>query len=205
LKSQKTRSTTAICALALAIISSPSIASESLAAPLAPTTVAYKPQPKLYDTPALTGPRDFSWRSVGSDPMDRTCPQLYVDHPSIEKLKHAAPVKGQPIRASFYGNSFHGGILNDEDKDTDALFHECDATVVAYNSLPQGTVLRITNKDTDRTILVVIQDTGGPKVDYRLDLSRGAAQALDPLYWEKGELKHLMMEVLGKPSTEISS
>jgi rare lipoprotein A (peptidoglycan hydrolase) len=203
LRRRKTRSTAAICALALVIATSPSIASESLAAQLAPIDIAYKPQPTLlYGTPTLTGPRDLSWRSHGDDPMDRTCPQLYVDHPYITEFEHAPTVESVRMRASFYGNNFHGGILDDEDQTTNALFHECDATVVAYNSLPKGTVLRLTNRDTGRTILVVIQDFGGPQVKHRLDLSRGAAQALDPLYWKKGILKNLNMEILGKPTPE---
>lgn len=163
--------------------------------PLLPNTFV---QSMLYGIKTTTGPRDLTWRSIGEGPMNRTCPMVYVDNPSIASMQDADPVKPVNMRASFYGNQYHGGILNDADKKTNVRFHECDATVVAYNKLPKGTVLRVTNPKNGHTIMVVVQDTGGPTVDHVLDLSRGAAELLDPNYWEKGVLR-LRVEVLGRP------
>jgi hypothetical protein len=166
--------------------------------PLSTNVIA---QSTLYGTKTVTGVRDLSWRSMktGTKPKDRTCPQVYVDHPSIDAMRNATPEKVAVRKASYYGSgSLQGNPLNDGDPDTDALFHECDATVVASNEYESGTVLRLTNRDNGRAITVVVQDTGGPQVDHRLDLARGAAQLLDPKYWEKGVLR-LRVEVLGQP------
>lgn len=202
-------STMVICILAAATLASPIKADESLTTDTAATTVAYQSVPTLYGIPTITGPRDLSWKSVGNDPMNRICPQIYVDHPYIDLMRNTAPMPSEPMRASFYGNNYHGGPLDDEDRVGNARFHECDATVVAYNGLPRGTVLRLTNRSDEETsngrvILVVIQDSGGEMVGRRLDLSRGAAEALDPLYWEKGVLQ-VDVEILGHPKGNIDS
>jgi rare lipoprotein A (peptidoglycan hydrolase) len=179
----------------------PAIANGSLTNPdYIATDVGYSTN-TLYGTPTITGERDLSWRSVGEGAMNRTCEQLYVDHPYIEIMRNAPALETSTMRASFYGNSFHGGILDDEDRSHNALFHECDATVVAYNSLPKGTVLRLTNVTDNgmvRVAYAVVQDSGGSMVSHRLDLSRGLCQTLDPLCWEKGVLR-LTVEVLGRP------
>ena len=138
----------------------------------------------------LHGPRDTSWSA-----NRRHCPAVYTDHEYITAIGESVePETTMLTRASWYGNQFHGNTMR-----YGAVFHECDATVVAYNNLPGGTVLRVRNRANNRTIMVVVQDTGGPLVSRRLDLSRGAAQLLDPEYATKGVLQ-VEVEVLGQPT-----
>ncbi len=74
--------------------------------------------------------------------------------------------------ASWYGPGFHGRrTANGE------IFNKYDLTA-AHKTLPFGTVLEITNPETDKTIRVRVNDRG-PFIKGRvLDLSQKAAQEL---------------------------
>jgi rare lipoprotein A len=74
--------------------------------------------------------------------------------------------------ASWYGGKFHGRLTsNGEVFDTNEL-------TAAHKSLPFGTMVKVTNVDNGRWIVVRINDRG-PFVEGRIiDLSRAAADAL---------------------------
>ena len=74
--------------------------------------------------------------------------------------------------ASWYGPGFHGNLTaNGEVYD----MHEVSA---AHKTLPFGTVVRVVEIETGRSIVVRINDRG-PFVEGRIiDLSRGAAEQL---------------------------
>lgn len=121
------------------------------------------------------------------------CDFFFTQHPLL--TNEVFEVKKSFIAdGSYYGNRlFH----NRNKMAAGTKLHECDATVVAYNSLPLGTVLRITNPENDRQVLAVVQDRGGPNVSRRPDLARGLFERLkgdgQPA---DGVLKKLTYEVL---------
>lgn len=75
--------------------------------------------------------------------------------------------------ASWYGPGFHGRLTaNGETFDQDAM-------TAAHKTLPFGTVLRVTNPANGARIVVRINDRGPFIAGRDIDLSRGAARALD--------------------------
>lgn len=81
--------------------------------------------------------------------------------------------RGQVVRASWYGGEFaNRRTASGERFDPRKL-------TAAHRTLPLGTRLRVTNLHNGRSTLVTVNDRG-PYVGQRgLDLSYGAAQALD--------------------------
>ena len=75
--------------------------------------------------------------------------------------------------ASWYGPGFHGKrTANGETYDMHAM-------TAAHTILPLGTIVRVTNKNNGRSLVLRINDRG-PFVDDRIiDLSRAAADKLD--------------------------
>lgn len=101
-------------------------------------------------------------------------------------------------RASWYGPNFHGKkTSNGED-------YNMWQMTAAHKTLPMNTVLRVTNKDNGRSVVVRINDRG-PFVGTRIiDLSKKAASELDMLASGTAPVK---LEVLGfnkKGQTKIS-
>jgi rare lipoprotein A len=75
--------------------------------------------------------------------------------------------------ASFYGKGFHGR------RAANGEIFDMNAMTAAHRSLPFGTRLQVTNMKNGRSVVVRIQDRG-PYISGRvLDLSYGAARALD--------------------------
>ncbi len=74
--------------------------------------------------------------------------------------------------ASFYDKNFKGRTARGEPYDADKL-------TAAHRTLPFGTRLRVTDKRTRRSVIVVVNDRG-PFIKGRvLDLSYAAAKALN--------------------------
>lgn len=130
--------------------------------------------------------RDFSGHTRATP-----CQEFFSDHPYLDGIEEWVVVEQFTADASFFGNWHH----NRNDMASGNRLHECDATVVAYNSLPQGAVLRATYPATGLSVLVVIQDTGGPTVSRRPDLARGAFEMLSGRPAE-GVLQEVIYEVL---------
>ena len=80
--------------------------------------------------------------------------------------------KIQRGHASWYGPGFHGRrTANGEKFNTNAL-------TAAHRSLPFGTLVRVVNEKTGRSVVVRINDRG-PFIGGRIiDLARGAAQQI---------------------------
>ncbi len=85
------------------------------------------------------------------------------------------------MMASWYGPEFHGRrTANGEHYDQNAL-------TAAHKSLRFGTLLRVTNPQNNKSIIVRINDRGPYKRDRNLDLSKASAMALDIM--DKGVAK----------------
>jgi rare lipoprotein A len=75
--------------------------------------------------------------------------------------------------ASWYGPGFHGKrTANGETFDMRAM-------TAAHKILPLGTMVRVTNKNNGRSLVLRINDRGPFVHDRVIDLSRGAAEKLD--------------------------
>lgn len=78
--------------------------------------------------------------------------------------------------ASFYGPGFHGA-----ETASGETFNQ-GAMTAAHRTLPLGTVVRVTNLENGRSVVVRINDRGPYGRNHRkgtiIDLSRGAAQRL---------------------------
>jgi len=137
--------------------------------------------------PGQGNPRDFADGHVpGTE-----CAEIFTDHPALTAEEYVIK-KRFVADGSYYGNRlFH----NRNRMASGNKLHECDGTVVAFNSLPLGTIVRITNPNNGKRALAVIQDRGGPHVTRRPDLSRGTYERLDEGPAD-GVLKKLIFEVL---------
>lgn len=74
--------------------------------------------------------------------------------------------------ASWYGPGFHGNLSANGE-----IFNQNDLTA-AHKELPFGTLVRVTNLDNGRSVVVRINDRGPYAGDRILDLSAGAARVL---------------------------
>jgi|tagenome__1003787_1003787.scaffolds.fasta_scaffold20845820_3 rare lipoprotein A len=94
--------------------------------------------------------------------------------------------------ASFYGKGFHGRrAANGETFNMNAM-------TAAHRSLPFGTRLQVTNMKNGRSVVVRISDRG-PFIRNRvLDVSYGAAKALDMV--QAGTAKVSFVAVGSKPA-----
>lgn len=83
--------------------------------------------------------------------------------------------------ASWYGPKFHGK------QTANTEIYNQQAFTAAHKSLPFGTMLRVTNPNNNKSVIVRINDRG-PYISGRdIDLSKGAAIAIGMI--EKGVIK----------------
>ncbi|HXW03737.1 MAG TPA: septal ring lytic transglycosylase RlpA family protein [Vicinamibacterales bacterium] len=97
--------------------------------------------------------------------------------------------------ASYYGPGFHG-----EETASGEIFDQ-NRMVAAHRTLPLGTVVRVTNLENGRAVVLRVIDRGPYGANYRkgtiIDVSKGAARRLD--FLEDG-LVRVRVEVLQYPS-----
>lgn len=91
-------------------------------------------------------------------------------------------------RASWYGPDFHGKLTSNGET------YNMWQMTAAHKTLPMNTVVRVTNKDNGRSVVVRINDRG-PFVNTRIiDLSKKAASELDMI---KTGTAPVRLEILG--------
>jgi rare lipoprotein A len=91
--------------------------------------------------------------------------------------------------ATWYGNQFHGRKTSSGD-----VFDQ-DGLTAAHKTLPFGTLLKLTNPKNNKSIIVRVNDRPGFKSTKRVDLSRGAAKALDMIRAGRVKLKVEIVKV----------
>jgi len=74
--------------------------------------------------------------------------------------------------ASWYGDELAGN------RTASGARFDPDAITAAHRSLPLGSYAKVTDVDSGRSIIVLINDRGPGRRDRVIDLSRGAAQQL---------------------------
>jgi len=79
---------------------------------------------------------------------------------------------GWVIRASFYGEPFHGR------RTSSGEVYDMNALTVAHRTLPMGTRLKVTNLKNGRSVIVRVNDRGPYIWGRDLDLSVAAAKRL---------------------------
>lgn len=101
--------------------------------------------------------------------------------------------------ASWYGPNFHGKLTANGET------YNMDDLTAAHRSLPFNTVVKVTNLDNGRTVVVRVNDRG-PYVGNRIiDLSRGAARRID---MEDAGVAHVRLELVeegDRPVTRASA
>lgn len=75
--------------------------------------------------------------------------------------------------ASFYSNKFIGK------KTANGEVFSQDKLTCAHNSLPMGTILKVTNLSNDKSVVVRVNDRLHYRNSRLVDLSRAAAKTLD--------------------------
>ena len=82
--------------------------------------------------------------------------------------------------ASWYGKPFHGRLTKSGE------VYDMNKYTAAHNTIPMGTMVKVTNLDNNKSVVVKINDTGsfGKKYNRIIDLSRQAAKSVG--YLDKG-------------------
>ena len=102
--------------------------------------------------------------------------------------------RGEGI-ASWYGSDFHGH------KTANGERYDMNGISAAHRTMPLPSYARVTNLDNGRSIIVRVNNRG-PFVRHRIvDLSTGAAKALD--FYKKGTT-HVRVEFVGRAPAESS-
>ena len=75
--------------------------------------------------------------------------------------------------ASWYGPGFHGRTTANGER------YDMNEMTAAHKSLKFGTKVRVTNQNNGKSVVVRINDRGPYVASRIIDLSKGAAQAID--------------------------
>ena len=96
-----------------------------------------------------------------------------IENNTVAEAKPAINVAGMGfMKASWYGPKFHGKLT------ANGEVYDQMAFTAAHKSLPFGTMLKLTNLENGKSVIVRINDRG-PYIKGRdIDLSKGAAIAL---------------------------
>ncbi len=90
--------------------------------------------------------------------------------------------------ASYYAGDFHGKrTSNGETYDMNAL-------TAAHRTFPFGTKVRVTNLENNRSVIIRVNDRGPFKEGRIMDLSLGAARALDLVQTGTGRVRLEVLE-----------
>jgi len=98
--------------------------------------------------------------------------------------------------ASWYGPDYHGKLTANGE-----LFDQ-NGVSAAHRTLPMPSLVRVTNLENGRTLVVRVNDRGPFKPGRVIDLSKRAAQLLD--FETKGQAK-VKVQILAQESRELAS
>ncbi len=128
--------------------------------------------------------------------------QALAPAPAIPGAASTAAVKAHPkhhLLATLAANnplrgiaSWYGSVLHGHTTASGEVFDETEMTA-CHRTLPFGTVVRVTDTDSSRSVVVRINDRGVLNADRVIDLSAAAANKLGML---RSGLAHVKLEVL---------
>lgn len=106
---------------------------------------------------------------------EEEAPSYHLRSSSASAVRPLTPLRGEVVTgtASWYGKGFHGRPTASGEA------FDASASTAAHRTLPFGTLLRVTNLANGLSHVVRVNDRGPHKPGRILDLSHGAAQALD--------------------------
>ena len=116
-------------------------------------------------------------------------------HRFLSSLLPANPFHENPLRGLA---SWYGSVLQGHHTASGETFEESELTA-AHRTLPFGTMVRVTDLSTSRSVVVKINDRGALAPERVIDLSAGAAGELGIL---RSGLAKVKLEVLRRPATE---
>ena len=104
------------------------------------------------------------------------------------------------MRASWYGPRFHGRIT------ANGEIYDQNAFTAAHKSLRFGTLLRITNPRTNKSLIVRINDRGPYIPGRQIDLSKAAAEELDVIGSgvKKLKIEEIVIEGIDNPLVSLN-
>jgi rare lipoprotein A len=146
------------------------------------TQVAYQPPP-----PAI-GARPSSARSSA-----HANPSMQAEAQPQGKNFHGKPVFTEEGTASWYGVNYNHRNA------ADGSIYDENGMTAAHRTLPMGSIVRVTNLATGKQVMVRITDRGPFAPNRVIDLSKGAAQAID-LY--RAGVAKVRIEAVSLPSSD---
>ena len=104
------------------------------------------------------------------------------------------------MRASWYGPRFHGRLT------ANGEIYDQNAYTVAHKSLRFGTLLRITNPITNKSVIVRVNDRGPYIPGRQIDLSKAVAEEMDVISNGVGKLKieEIVIEGIDNPLVTLN-
>ena len=135
--------------------------------------------------------------SLENKSSQKTTKHFYIPNKYQQKIRKLAKipidstVSSQMIgEASWYGPGFHGK------KTANGEIYDQEDMTAAHKILPINTIVRVTNIENDRSIVVRINDRGPYKKNRIIDLSRQAAEKLSMF---KTGLAPVTLEIIRYP------
>ena len=121
-------------------------------------------------------------------------PPSHLRTSAATAVRPLTPLRGEVVtgQASWYGRAFDGRRTASGEK------FDATGSTAAHRTLPFGTLLRVTNLANGREHVVRINDRGPYQSGRMLDLSQGAAQALD---MDEAGVSSVEVEILTPPAT----
>ena len=104
------------------------------------------------------------------------------------------------MRASWYGPRFHGRLT------ANGEIYDQNAYTAAHKSLRFGTLLRITNPRTNKSVIVRINDRGPYIPGRQIDLSKAVAEELDVIGGgvRKLKIEEIIIEGIDNPLVSLN-
>ncbi len=90
--------------------------------------------------------------------------------------------------ASYYAGDFHGK------KTSNGETYDMNALTAAHRTFPFGTKVRVTNLENNKSVIIRVNDRGPFKEGRIMDLSLGAARALDLVQTGTGRVRLDVLE-----------
>lgn len=129
----------------------------------------------------------FAGRAVLTDGVARATEETAADGSKIVRKNPGRVLLTLEGIASYYADDFHGKMTSNGE-----VFNMYDRTA-AHRVFPFGTLVRVTNLENQKVVLVRINDRGPFKEGRIIDLSLGAARELDLIQQGTGRVR---LEVL---------
>ena len=104
------------------------------------------------------------------------------------------------MRASWYGPRFHGRLT------ANGEIYDQNAYTAAHKSMRFGTLLRITNPRTNKSVIVRINDRGPYIPGRQIDLSKAVAEELDVISngVKKLKIEEIIIEGIDNPLVSLN-